>query len=82
MVLECTVVDFSAIHHTKTMLVLMILAQVRHDRARTAPRPLGVVKTSSKILRSHAYSTIWLGGEKCHLFIYRDFSTDGCLGEH
>ena len=55
---------------------------LRHDPARTAPWPLGWVKTSTKIIRSHAYSTTWLGEKKFRLFIYRDFSTNGCLGKH
>jgi hypothetical protein len=79
-----TQLHFSAYHHsnhTKPMLVLMSWWFLRHDPARTAPWPLGWVKTISKIVRSHAYSTTWLG-KKCRLFIYRDFSTNGCLGKH
>jgi hypothetical protein len=55
---------------------------LRNESSRTAPRPLGWVKTSSKIIRSHAYNTTWLGKKKFRLFIYRDFSTNGCLGKH
>ena len=90
----CTVLNLVHVQYTvpgygRTRVALFITQKrcsswwfLRHDPARTTPRPLDWVKTSSKIIRCHAYNTTWFGGEKCIFFIYRDFSNNGCLGKH